>query len=684
MSSEQDRVDEENGSGLGTEAPGDARNLPRWFPGRGGSWSFGWKKIQIADSSAATDAATDATAASASDATAASASPTEMTGHAALSELGDYSKDGGGGEGAARASAARVWRWVWSRRDVLLMSTAFLFFFVAFNALQNVATSIHGASNIGALSMGVLYAVIVVTAPLAPFPIRFWRARAAILVAQTGFWAFIGSNAFTIEWLLLLASCYLGVCWSVVWVAQGVYLVAAAGVYSKRYNKPMDVVVTEFSALFGGIFAFNQIIGNAITFTVSQLSYSSSSSSSSSLPPTTVTILIIVLCICLAIGSVLSWLLRDLKPIEVRRVDDATLNFKRPVAALAPCPSISSSRALSIFTVDWEEMEELVEEEVEEDEEEEGEEEGAEVGEDEEEEKGREGGARGGKKAKRHLRAILSGVDEEGGEGEEEQRGEHGQGERGEVVGEDERGSVGIGDRSVSAPAASGRHSLSRSVKSKRMTVTVGGGSKEGEGRNAWQLLFDRKLLLLIPLLFYSGLQAAYISADFTRYVVQPLLGAQWMGGAMMVFGVAIAVCCFFAVRFAKGLSSIRLMLLLGAASQAAVLVLTWVFQERMQNTRIGSRGAVRPAPPTSSPTLAIAHPLPPPNTSLDPAQDAAYAHWISWSSAACSAYFLASPYIATPIKNSLLLAFCLLSVILAAIAVRIRPPGQAKPCEGV
>ncbi|CAI5958227.1 unnamed protein product [Closterium sp. NIES-65] len=279
-----------------------------------------------------------------------------MTEPAALSEIIDDSGDNSGGEAAACAPAARMWRWVWSRRDVLLMSTAFLFFFVAFNALQNVATSIHGASNIGALSMGVLYAVIVVTAPLAPFPIRFWRARAAILVAQTGFWAFIGSNAFTIEWLLLLASCYLGVCWSVVWVAQGVYLVAAAGVYSKRYNKPMDVV-----------------------------------------------------------------------PIEDCHVDDATLNFKRPVAAHVPCPSISSTRALSIFTVDWEEME----------------------------------------------------------------------------------------------------------------------------------------------------------VADFTRYVVQPLLGAQWMGGAMMVFGVAIAVCCFIAVRFAKGLSSIRLMLLLGAASQTAVLILTWLFQDR-------------------------------------------------------------------------------------------------------
>ncbi|CAI5985068.1 unnamed protein product [Closterium sp. NIES-64] len=404
-----------------------------------------------------------------------------MTEPAALSEIIDHSEDNSGGEAAACAPAARMWRWVWSRRDVLLMSTAFLFFFVAFNALQNVATSIHGASNIGALSMGVLYAVIVVTAPLAPFPIRFWRARAAILVAQTGFWAFIGSNAFTIDWLLLLASCYLGVCWSVVWVAQGVYLVAAAGVYSKRYNKPMDVV------------------------------------------------------------------------------------------------------------------------------------------------------------------------------------------------------------RTLSSSVATGRPTLTRSVTFKRMTVTVGGGIKEGEGRNAWQLLFDRKLLLLIPLLFYSGLQAAYISADFTRYVVQPLLGAQWMGGAMMVFGVAIAVCCFIAVRFAKGLSSIRLMLLLGAASQTAVLILTWLFQDRAMSKPAAFALVFSCALLWGIGATAFQSQI----TALLPLVfpsdvDAAYAHWISWSSAACSAYFLASPYIATPIKNSLLLVVCPLSVILAAVAVKIRPPGQATLCEGV
>ncbi|CAI5459047.1 unnamed protein product [Closterium sp. Yama58-4] len=402
------RLDEEISGKHGAEAaPADAKNVPgaepcrQWFPSR---WRFGWRRPpSIADICAATNAT--AASESATEATALTIPPTSDV---SSSKGGCSGSEGGSQPPPPRppaGSVARVWLWLWSRRDVLLMSTAFLFFFVAFNALQNVATSIHGASNIGALSMGVLYAVIVVSAPLSPFPIRFWRARAAILVAQTGFWAFIGSNAFTIEWLLLLASCYLGVCWSVVWVAQGVYLVAAAGVYSKRYNKPMDAVVTEFSSL-------------------------------------------------------LSWLLRDLKPIEECHVDDATLNSKRCVAALAPCPSISSARSLSIFTVDWEEMEEQAEEEME----------------------------------------VIEEEDESEEEGEDE----------GTEEDKEEEGECGL-------------HAL-------------------------------------------CGAAAA---------------GAQWMGGAMMVFGVAIAACCFFAVRYAMGLSSIRLMLLLGAASQAAVLVLTWVFQDR-------------------------------------------------------------------------------------------------------
>ncbi|CAI5981778.1 unnamed protein product [Closterium sp. NIES-65] len=505
------------------------------------------------------------------------------------------------------------------------MSTAFLFFFVAFNALQNVATSIHGASNIGALSMGVLYAVIVVSAPLAPFPIRFWRARAAILVAQTGFWAFIGSNAFTIEWLLLLASCYLGVCWSVVWVAQ---------------------------------------------------------------------------------------------PIEDCHVDDATLNLKRPAAALAPCPSISSSRALSIFTVDWEEMEEVVEEEGgEEDEEEEGEEES-------DEEEGERGG-RGGKKVKHHMRAILSDVVEEGGEGEGEQMRENGQCEEGSAV----VGVAGITDdsspgmisahtgnppqphctsqqtRSLRSVSSFANHSSfissSRRATIPSQTPRLGPNLASAPprlSRSSSSLTINSRsgrtiASFHVPSLSRSmsrssapshsrqrSLSASAVSgrrslssADFTRYVVQPLLGAQWMGGAMMIFGVAIAVCCFFAARFAKGLSSIRLMLLLGAASQAAVLVLTWLFQDRAMSKPAAFALVCSCALLWGIGATAFQSQI----TALLPLVfpsdvDAAYAHWISWSSAACSAYFLSSPYIATPIKNSLLLVFCLLSVIFAAIAVRI------------
>ncbi|GJP72609.1 hypothetical protein CLOP_g3339 [Closterium sp. NIES-67] len=210
-------------------------------------------------------------------------------------------------------------------------------------------------------------------------------------------------------------------------------------------------------------------------------------------------------------------------------------------------------------------------------------------------------------------------------------------------------------------------------------------GMKEEARRNAWQLLFERKLLLLIPLLFYSGLQAAYISADFTRFVVQPLLGAQWMGGAMMAFGVAIAVCCFLSARFASGLSSVLLMLLLGAGSQTAVLVLTWAYDGRSLPTPAAFALVFGCALLWGIGATAFQSQI----TALLPLVfpsdvDAAYAHWISWSSAACSIYFLSSPYIATAIKNGVLTSFCIVSVLLATVAVKMRRPAMARPCAEV
>ncbi|PKI39395.1 hypothetical protein CRG98_040261 [Punica granatum] len=65
--------------------------------------------------------------------------------------------------------------------------------------------------------------------------------------------------------------------------------------------------------------------------------------------------------------------------------------------------------------------------------------------------------------------------------------------------------------------------------------------------------LFDIRMLLIIPLIAYSGLQQAYVWAEFTKEVVKPALGVRGVGGSMAVYGAFDAIFLvelFFRVAF--------------------------------------------------------------------------------------------------------------------------------------
>ncbi|CAL5334916.1 unnamed protein product [Camellia sinensis] len=54
--------------------------------------------------------------------------------------------------------------------------------------------------------------------------------------------------------------------------------------------------------------------------------------------------------------------------------------------------------------------------------------------------------------------------------------------------------------------------------------------------------LFDLRMLLIIPLIAYSGLQQAFVWAEYTKYIVEPALGESGVGGAMAVYGAFDAI----------------------------------------------------------------------------------------------------------------------------------------------
>ncbi|XP_075498955.1 UNC93-like protein 3 isoform X2 [Primulina tabacum] len=55
-------------------------------------------------------------------------------------------------------------------------------------------------------------------------------------------------------------------------------------------------------------------------------------------------------------------------------------------------------------------------------------------------------------------------------------------------------------------------------------------------------LLLHKRILLIIPLMAYSGFQQAFVWAEYTKEIVKPLFSEQGFDGAMAVYGAFDAI----------------------------------------------------------------------------------------------------------------------------------------------
>ncbi|KAF8776621.1 hypothetical protein HU200_003345 [Digitaria exilis] len=94
--------------------------------------------------------------------------------------------------------------------------------------------------------------------------------------------------------------------------------------------------------------------------------------------------------------------------------------------------------------------------------------------------------------------------------------------------------------------------------------------------------LKDRRMILLIPLMIYIGLQHAFVWAVFTKSIVTPVLGISGVGGAMAIYGAADAVCALVTGYLTSGLHSATLIVSFGAIVQAVVLFWLLLFYSPM------------------------------------------------------------------------------------------------------
>ncbi|CAI0471771.1 unnamed protein product [Linum tenue] len=87
--------------------------------------------------------------------------------------------------------------------------------------------------------------------------------------------------------------------------------------------------------------------------------------------------------------------------------------------------------------------------------------------------------------------------------------------------------------------------------------------------------LLDIRMWLIIPLIAYSGLQQAFVWAEFTKEIVKPAIGVSGVGGAMAVYGAFDTICALTAGRLTSGLASITWIVSFGSILQA--LVFLWI-----------------------------------------------------------------------------------------------------------
>ncbi|KAL1313582.1 hypothetical protein HN51_040156 [Arachis hypogaea] len=92
--------------------------------------------------------------------------------------------------------------------------------------------------------------------------------------------------------------------------------------------------------------------------------------------------------------------------------------------------------------------------------------------------------------------------------------------------------------------------------------------------RSLTSALSDVRMLLTIPLIAYSGLQQAFVWAEFTKYVVTPAIGVSGVGSAMAAYGAFDGICSLAAGRLTTGLASITSIVSVGAFVQALVYIL--------------------------------------------------------------------------------------------------------------
>lgn len=138
---------------------------------------------------------------------------------------------------------------------IIAVSVAFFMLFLAFNSLQNYATSLLPGS-LGSESLSVLYVSVCVFVFTAPHIAKRLGEKRTMVLGSVSYLIYMGSTIHPIRAIVLIAAVIIGFGAAILWVSVGSYITKA--------SHPSELGRTN--GMFWGIFQASGIVGNLFAY----------------------------------------------------------------------------------------------------------------------------------------------------------------------------------------------------------------------------------------------------------------------------------------------------------------------------------------------------------------------------------------------------------------------------------
>ncbi|XP_077988187.1 protein unc-93 homolog A-like [Glandiceps talaboti] len=151
-------------------------------------------------------------------------------------------------------------------KNLLAISSSFLFLFTAFQALSNLQSSINCDEGLGIASLATIYVCMIISSLfISTTVIRHLGTKWSLAVSMSCYVLFTAANYYPQWYTLIPASVLVGFAAAPMWASKGVYLTTSSIRYANIAKEESQVIVNRFFGIFFLFFQNSQIWGNLIS-----------------------------------------------------------------------------------------------------------------------------------------------------------------------------------------------------------------------------------------------------------------------------------------------------------------------------------------------------------------------------------------------------------------------------------